>query len=115
MQENSSKSDRVARIQGVLLNELVDVSAEVASTRARLKKVDALAGVLERLEPAEIPITVAYLSVRPHPPIGIGWAALRDRPPEKASSPVLAVLEVDAALRRIGATTGRAQAAGGRS
>ncbi len=83
------------------------MSAEVASTRARLKKIEALAGVLERLEPAEIPIAVAYLSGElPHPPIGIGWAALRDRPPEQASTPVLSVLDVDASLRKIGATTG---------
>jgi ATP-dependent DNA ligase I len=92
----------------VLLNELVGVSAEVAATRARLKKIEALAGVLERLEPEEISIAVAYLSGElPHPPIGIGWAALRDRPHQKAPPPVLTVLEVDAALRKIGATTGQ--------
>jgi len=107
MQENSSKSRRVATIQGVLLDELVHASAEVAATRARLKKTAALASVLERLEPAEVPISVAYLSGElPHAPIGIGWAALRDRPREKASPPVLTVLEVDASLRKIGATTG---------
>jgi DNA ligase 1 len=72
----------------VLLNELVEVSAEVASTRARLKKIDALASVLERLEPDEVPVTVAYLSGEHAPP------------------PVLGVLDVDAALRKIGATTG---------
>ena len=106
MQENSSR--RVARIQAVLLSELVEVSAEVASTRARLKKIEALAAVLERLEPAEIPIAVAYLSGElPHPPIGIGWAAFRDRPPDQASAPVLSVLDVDASLRKIGETTGK--------
>ncbi len=91
----------------MLLSELVRVSAEVASTRARLKKIEALASVLERLEPEEVPVAVAYLSGElPHAPIGIGWAALRDRPPEQAPPPVLRVLEVDAALRTIGATTG---------
>ena len=91
----------------MLLNELVEVSAEVASTRARLKKIDALASVLGRLEPDEVPVTVAYLSGDlPHPPIGIGWAALRDRPPEQTAKPVLTVLEVDASLRKIGAMTG---------
>ena len=92
----------------MLLNELVEASAEVSGMRARLKKIEALAGVLERLKPDEIPIAVAYLSGElPHPPIGIGWAALRDRPPEQAAPPVLTVLEVDASLRKIGATTGR--------
>jgi DNA ligase-1 len=91
----------------VLLNELVEVSAEVASTRARLKKIEALASVLGRLEPEEVPVTVAYLSGDlPHPPIGIGWAALRDRPPEQAAKPGLRVLDVDASLRKIGAMTG---------
>jgi ATP-dependent DNA ligase I len=91
----------------VLLNELVEVSAEVASTRARLKKIEALAGVLKRLEPDEVPVAVAYLSGDlPHPPIGIGWAALRDRPPEQAAKPALTVLDVDASLRKIGAMTG---------
>jgi DNA ligase 1 len=92
----------------VLLDELVSVSEEVASTRARLKKIDALASVLRRLEPAEIPIAVAYLSGElPHAPIGIGWASLRDRPPEKAPPPALEVLDVDTSLRKIGATTGK--------
>ena len=91
----------------MLLNELVGVSAEVASTRARLKKIEALASVLGRLEPEEVPVTVAYLSGDlPHPPIGIGWAALRDRPPEQAAKPALTVLDVDASLRKIGAMTG---------
>jgi DNA ligase-1 len=43
----------------------------------------------------------------PHPPIGIGWAALRDRPPEEATKPSLTVLDVDTSLRKIGATTGK--------
>ena len=91
----------------MLFDELVRVSAEVASTRARLKKIEALASVLERLEPEEVPVAVAYLSGElPHAPIGIGWAALRDRPPEHAPPPVLRVLEVDASLCKIGATTG---------
>ncbi len=91
----------------MLLSELVRVSAEVASTRARLKKIEALASVFEHLEAEEAPVAVAYLSGElPHAPIGIGWAALRDRPREHASKPLLDVLEVDASLRKIGATTG---------
>ena len=50
MQENRSKTRLSGENPGVLLNELVEVSAEVASTRARLKKIEALAGVLEREE-----------------------------------------------------------------
>ena len=91
----------------MLLNELVEVSAEVADN-ARPPEEDRGAGRRARATGArEIPIAVAYLSGElPHPPIGIGWAALRDRPPEQAPPPVLTVLDVDASLRKIGATTG---------
>src|ERR671918_168773 len=41
----------------------------------------------------------------PHSPIGVGWASLRDRP-APAQEPSLELLEVDAALREIGAATG---------
>jgi len=92
----------------VLLDELVRVSAEVGSTRARLKKVAALADVLRRLAPEEVPVAVAYLAGElPHDPIGVGWAALRQLPPANAPPPVLEVLDVDAALRTIGAATGK--------
>jgi DNA ligase-1 len=91
----------------VLLRELVDVSAEVGSTRARLKKIGALADLLARLEPPEIPIAAAYLSGElPHEPIGVGWASLRELPEPKEPPAVLAIADVDAALREIGTTTG---------
>jgi ATP-dependent DNA ligase I len=93
---------------GVLLSELVETSTEVGATRARLKKIEALADLLGRLESAEVPIAVAYLAGElPHDPIGVGWASLRERPAPKAPPPVLTISDVDAQLREIGATSGR--------
>jgi DNA ligase 1 len=91
----------------VLLEEVAQTSAVVTGTSSRLGKVEALASCLSRAGRNEVPIAVAYLSgVLPHDPVGIGWAALRELP-APASSASLELGEVDAALRRIGETTGR--------
>src|SRR5918998_1315561 len=88
------------------LRELVDVSAAVAATPARGAKTAALAGLLARLAPGEVPIAVAFLSGRlTQRQIGVGWALLRDRPPP-AAAPELRIAEVDAAFAAIGARTG---------
>jgi DNA ligase-1 len=91
----------------MLLAELARTSTVVAETSARSAKRDALASLLVGLRPEEVPIAVAYLSGElPHAPIGVGWAALRERPGPAAVAS-LELLEVDAALRRIGETAGR--------
>ena len=91
----------------MLLEEIARTSAAVAGTSARSAKVAALGACLRGARSAEAPIAAAYLSGSlPHGPIGVGWAALRDLPqpaPEPAS---LELLEVDAALRAIGAASG---------
>ncbi len=90
----------------MLLDEIARTSAAVAGTPARSAKVAALAACLRDVGPDEAPIAVAYLSGSlPHGPIGVGWAALRDLPPS-ADFPSLELLEVDAALRAIGAARG---------
>src|SRR5918996_5198950 len=90
----------------MLLAEVARTSEAVAATRSRLAKIDALASCLRRLRPQEVPVAVAYLAGElPHAPIGVGWAAVRDRP-APARAPSLELLEVDAALREIGAATG---------
>src|SRR5919106_480008 len=90
----------------MLLDEIARTSEAVAATRSRLAKIDALAACLRRLRSEEVPIAVAYLTGElPHAPIGVGWASLRDRP-APAQEPSLELLEVDATLRRIGATSG---------
>src|SRR5205814_6166221 len=87
----------------MLLAEIAGASSEVAETPARLGKIERLAACLRQLRPEEAAVAVAYLSGDlPHPAIGIGWASLRDLPPA-APAPALELLEVDLALRRIGA------------
>jgi DNA ligase-1 len=90
----------------VLLTDLVSTSSSVASTRSRLAKVDAIAELLRRAEPQEIPTVVSYLSgeLRQRR-TGVGWASLRDLPPP-AGDPVLSISEVDAAFARAAETSG---------
>ena len=90
----------------MLLGEVAAASADVAATSSRRTKVERLASVLAALRPEEVPIAVAYLSgVLPQGSIGIGWASLKDLPPP-GQAPVQELVEVDAALRRIGAMAG---------
>ena len=90
----------------VPLRDLVDVSAAVGATAARTAKTEALAGLLARLEPAEVAPAVAFLSGRlTQRQIGVGWAQLRE-PPPPAAQPSLALGEVDAAFAAVGALRG---------
>jgi len=63
----------------VLLDDLVQTSVAVAATSSRRAKIEAIANLLRRAEPAEVPAAVAFLSgeLRQRQ-IGIGYAALRD-------------------------------------
>jgi DNA ligase-1 len=90
----------------VLLADLVATSAAVAATSRRLEKVALIAAALRPLTADEVVPGVAYLSgeLRQRQ-IGVGWASLRDHPPP-AAEPTLTVGDLDAALERIGATTG---------
>jgi ATP-dependent DNA ligase I len=90
----------------VLLKELVDASATVRATTARGAKIEALAALVRRLDPAETPAAVAFLSGElTQRQIGVGWAAVRDLPPA-AATPTLEIREVDAAFGRIGLLAG---------
>src|SRR6266508_4207422 len=106
----------MAQNRHMLLEDIARTSAAVAETSSRLAKIELLAECLRRARPDEISVAVAYLSGDlPLGTIGIGWASLRDLPPAAAPQPTLEVLEVEASLRRIGATTGRGSQATRRS
>ena len=89
------------------LRDVVDTWAAVRATSARGGKVEHLAGLLRRLEPAETAAAVSWLSGElTQRQIGVGWAALRDRPPP-AAEPSLTVAEIEAEFTRIGALSGQ--------
>jgi DNA ligase 1 len=91
----------------MLLDEIASASADVGATASRLAKVARLASCLAGATPEEVPVAVAYLSgVLPQGSIGVGWAALRELPPTAEPPPSLELLEVDAAVSRIAATSG---------
>ncbi len=90
----------------MLLSEIAETSDAVASSAARLAKVERLAGCLGRLQPPEVGVAVAFLSgeLRQRQ-IGVGWAALRDVP-APAASPSLTVTGVDAVFEQVGRQAG---------
>jgi DNA ligase 1 len=91
----------------MLLADIAATSADVAGTSSRLAKVARLTECLHEAAPDEVAIAVAYLSGElPQGTVGVGWAALRERP-EPASEPSLELLEVDAAISRLQGISGR--------
>jgi ATP-dependent DNA ligase I len=99
----------------VLLAQIAEVSQAVATTSARLAKIDTLAAALREAGPLEVPIAVAYLSGElPQRQIGVGWAALRDGFPP-AAEPTLTLAEVDSGFSAIGAVSGKGSAAARKS
>jgi ATP-dependent DNA ligase I len=96
----------------MLLAEVAHTSQAVATASARTEKVALLAALFRAAQPHEAPVVTTYLAGRlPQRRIGVGWRSLTDRP-RPAAQPTLTVTEVDAALERIGAVSGKgAQAA----
>ena len=100
----------------MLLDEIARTSAEVAATSARSKKTARLAACLAGLRPEEVGVAVAYLAGDlPQGSIGVGWASLRDLPPPAQDPATLELLDVDAAIRRIAAISGKGSQAVRRS
>jgi DNA ligase-1 len=95
----------------VLLAEIAGVSRAVATTSARLAKIEALAAALRQAGPLEVPIAVAYLSGElPQRQIGVGWATLRGGFAPAAAA-TLTLSEVDAGFSAIGAISGKGSTA----
>lgn len=91
---------------GMLLADLIDVSARLRATRSRKDKTALVAGLLERAEPAEVAVVATYLSGVPRQRrTGLGWRGLSDLP-APADSASLTVAEVDASLERLAGTSG---------
>ncbi|MFI1101559.1 ATP-dependent DNA ligase [Streptomyces melanogenes] len=91
----------------MLLADVATTSREIAATSSRTEKSALLAALFRRTAPDEAPLVVTYLAGRlPQRRTGLGWSTLKDRPPP-AASPALTVREVDAALDRISALSGK--------
>ena len=91
--------------------QLADVAATsriVADTPSRNAKIDAIAQMLRRLAPAEIPIVVAWLSGETlQGRSGVGYTLLEASAPDAAAGePTLSILDVDAALDAISDVAG---------
>ena len=91
----------------MLLDDLVRTSEAVAANRSRLAKVNELAGLLLRLDPADIPTAVGLLTAKPRQGrVGIGWSGMRAARGEPAPEPNLTIAHLDAALDQLLAAAG---------
>lgn len=98
-------------MSGMLLAEVAAASGEIAATRARTAKTEAVARLLRATAPQEAPVVIAYLGGRlPQRRTGLGWRALSVRP-APAAAPTLTVAGVDAALTAIAGVSGSGSAA----
>ena len=85
-----------------LLADVVATTDAVVATRARSTKVAALADLLARLDPAEVPIVVAILSgAARQGRIGVGWRTVAAVEAEPAAEPTLTILDVDRTLTEL--------------
>ena len=91
----------------MLLHELVTTSQTVAATRSRTAKTEALAAAVATLSDEELPAGLAFLAGHPRQDrLGTGWATVAGTDAAAADTPVLTVLEVDAALDRLASLEG---------
>ena len=92
----------------MLLSEIVETSAAVRSTRARSKKIATLADLLRDISPEDAPIAVSYLSGQPlQDRLGAGYATVYAVDEEPATEAALTLVEVDATLAELAATSGQ--------
>jgi DNA ligase-1 len=91
----------------MLFAELVATSSAVTSTSARSAKISALAGLLSRLDDSEVQIAVAMLTGTPRQGrIGIGWRTVFNVDVPAADAPSLTILDIDALVDALAATSG---------
>jgi DNA ligase-1 len=92
---------------GVRFAEVVATAEAVTATRARSKKVAALAHLLGRLSAVEVPVVVSILAGAPRQGrIGIGWRTVAAVEVPAAAEPTLEVADVDTALDRLAGLRG---------
>jgi DNA ligase-1 len=90
-----------------LLADVVAVSSRVAETPSRSRKVALLAELLARLEPAEVPVAVGFLSGVPRQGrVGVGYATIYRIEARPAAEPSLSISDLDHAVEAVAAATG---------
>jgi len=92
-----------------LFAEVVSASEEVASTRARSRKIATIADLLRRLDDDEVPVAVADLTGEPlQGRIGVGWrtVAKLEVPPVPDDGAELQVLDIDRAFTELAGISG---------
>jgi DNA ligase-1 len=91
----------------VLFAEVVATSEAVAATRARSRKIAAIAELIRQLAFDEVPVAVAYLTGEPRQgKIGIGWRTVSRLDIPGAAQPSVEILEVDRTLDALAAVNG---------
>lgn len=91
----------------MLFAELVSTSEEIASTRSRLSKRDALARLLATATPDETGLVVSYLSGElPQGKVGVGYATVYSLQVPPAHRSRVTLTELDEAVSHIGAISG---------
>jgi DNA ligase-1 len=100
----------------ILLADVVEVSEQVAGTSSRSGKISLLAELLARLEPAEVPVAVGFLSGVPRQGrIGVGYRMIYGIDTPAAAVPSLTIGELDATIDELERASGSGSAAGRRT
>jgi DNA ligase-1 len=95
-----------------LLADVVAASGALTATSSRSAKVAILAGLLARLEPAEVPIAVGFLAgVARQGRVGIGYSTIYRIERPAAPEPSLTIADLDRAIDDVQGTTGGGSAA----
>ena len=109
--QSASSRFRENDVWVTLLAEVVAASTEVAATSSRSRKVAILAELLSRLEPAEIPISVGFLSGVPRQGrVGVGYSTIYGIERAAAPEPSLTVRDLDRVITEIKSASGSGSA-----
>jgi DNA ligase 1 len=91
----------------MLLRDVVATSQAVAATSKRTEKTAAIAELLRRCAPDEIPVVVGFLTGEARQGrIGVGWASAYRVDVAPSDAAIVEVLDVDRALTTLASTSG---------
>ncbi|HCS60216.1 MAG TPA: ATP-dependent DNA ligase, partial [Microbacterium sp.] len=94
------------------VSELAETAEAVAATSSRLAKTDALARLLTRAEPDEIPVITGLLLAAPRQGrLGVGRRGIAALDVPHAAEPTLTIADVDHVLEELVGASGSGSAA----